>query len=990
VLVSLERQQREAERARAETEVLLRFAQATSRSETPAEIYEPALDAAAQLLGAERSAILLFDESDRMQFQAWRGLSDAYRSAVDGHSPWSRTEKDARPISDVTTDERMAAYRSIFSAEKIGAIGFVPLVSGDLLGKFMLYWEQPRTFSQHDDALALAVASQVAEALARTRLFEAERRARERAESAERRRAAIQLVSDAALAHLQIEPLLTELLARVRRVFHCDTATVLMLSGDGKRLAVRACDGIEREAWDRLAVPYGAGVAGAVVAQGRPIVVNDVATADVASSVVRDRLRSMMCVPLVLEQGTVGVVHIGFFERQELPEDHVDLLQTVAARVATAIDRANAYEALRRAEEKLRVALSAGRMGVWEWSIPEGRVAWSPTLERIHGLEPGTFPGTFDAYQSDVHPDDKETLLRTVQETLASGREHHIEYRIILPDGEVRWVAGHGNIVARDDGQPGTMMGVCMDITEKRAAEQAVRDSETRYRTLFEVSVYGVITIDEDGVVETANPAAERMFGYSTTELVGRNISVLMPEPYKSGHDGYLQNYRRSGERKIIGIGREVVGRRKDGSTFPMDLAVSEFWVSGKRYFKGLVNDISARKELEQAREAAVAELQQTLHYNEIFAGVLAHDLRNPLNAIQTATQLVLHREQGKADLAPLRRVLASGDRMARMIDQLLDFTKTRVGGGFELRPREADLSQLSSQVLAEIELAYPAWKVKVDSHGELTGTWDPDRLLQVVSNLVTNAGQHGTRGAEIQIALDGTSLDAVMFQVHNEGNIPEALLSDIFAPFRGTRDLRSSTSGLGLGIYIAREIVRAHGGTIEVASSEAAGTTFSVTLPRHAQQPSQAHAHDHQSPGEGDAAAGERRSSEGGWVLVVEDDRDQAELYADICAQAGLNVMTAATGGQAYRKARDLEPALIVLDLALPDTDGWDICRRLKSDERTRSIPIVILTASNDPDSVKRATQVGCAGFLRKPCPPADLVATIHRALGDRAVVSH
>ena len=122
--------------------------------------------------------------------------------------------------------------------------------------------------------------------------------------------------------------------------------------------------------------------------------------------------------------------------------------------------------------------------------------------------------------------------------------------------------------------------------------------------------------------------------------------------------------------------------------------------------------------------------------------------------------------------------------------------------------------------------------------------------------------------------------------------------------------------------------------------------------------------------------------------MLVIEDAKDQAELCADICAQAGLNVMTAATGVQGYRKARDLQPALIVLDLVLPDTDGWETCRRLKTDGRTKAIPIVILTARDEPDNVQRAAQAECAGYLKKPCPPADLVEMIHMALRDRESV--
>jgi DNA-binding response OmpR family regulator len=126
----------------------------------------------------------------------------------------------------------------------------------------------------------------------------------------------------------------------------------------------------------------------------------------------------------------------------------------------------------------------------------------------------------------------------------------------------------------------------------------------------------------------------------------------------------------------------------------------------------------------------------------------------------------------------------------------------------------------------------------------------------------------------------------------------------------------------------------------------------------------------------------------DGAWVLVIEDAGDQAELCADICANAGLNAMTAATGVQGYVRARDLQPAIIVLDLMLPDTNGWEICRRLKTDQSTKAIPIVMLTAHDEPGNAQRAAQAGCAGYLKKPCRPADLVAAIDAALRDRESV--
>jgi PAS domain S-box-containing protein len=235
------------------------------------------------------------------------------------------------------------------------------------------------------------------------------------------------------------------------------------------------------------------------------------------------------------------------------------------------------------------------------------------------------------------------------------------------------------------------------------------------------------------------------------------------------------------------------------------------------------------------SRFVALAQLEQTVHYNELFAGVLAHDLRNPLGAIMTAAQLLLMRQEGEGDRSakPLSRILSSGQRMSRMIDQLLDFTRARAGGGIEIQPRDTSLAELCAQAVGELELVFPSRTIECEAAGDLAGVWDPDRVLQIISNLVANAGQHAPAGSDISVKLDGRGADAVTLEVHNEGAIPESLLPSLFDPFRGTRQRRGHSQGLGLGLFIVKELVRAHGGTVDVASSAAHGTTFTIRLPR-------------------------------------------------------------------------------------------------------------------------------------------------------------
>jgi signal transduction histidine kinase len=235
------------------------------------------------------------------------------------------------------------------------------------------------------------------------------------------------------------------------------------------------------------------------------------------------------------------------------------------------------------------------------------------------------------------------------------------------------------------------------------------------------------------------------------------------------------------------------------------------------------------------ARFAAFSKLEETIRYNDLFAGILAHDLRNPLGAMMTAAQIVLMRKEGEGDrnAKPVSRIISSGQRMLRMIDQLLDVTRARAGGGISVEPRHSNLTDLCSQAIDEIELAFPQWTITRESHGDLGGVWDPDRLLQIISNLLSNAGQHGRPEGTVAVKLDGRDEQTVTLEVHNGGAIPESLLPMLFDPFRGSRQRPDASRGLGLGLYIVKEIANAHGGSIDVSSSDTEGTTFVLSLPR-------------------------------------------------------------------------------------------------------------------------------------------------------------
>jgi signal transduction histidine kinase len=233
-------------------------------------------------------------------------------------------------------------------------------------------------------------------------------------------------------------------------------------------------------------------------------------------------------------------------------------------------------------------------------------------------------------------------------------------------------------------------------------------------------------------------------------------------------------------------------------------------------------------RELEE-EQRGYRRLEHELRLGETFTGVLGHDLRNPLTAIATNAALLQEARSVDETRQLGRRISSSAARMARMIEELLDLTRIRTGGGMPIRRRPMELGQICEQVVREIEVAQGRHRIEMVIVGDTRGRWDPDRLGQVVSNLVGNAARHGAEGP-IETTLDGRDEEEVTFAVHNRGAIPPALMPHLFDPFHQGEHSRG---GLGLGLFIAKQIVEAHGGTLSVCSTPLEGTSFQVRLPR-------------------------------------------------------------------------------------------------------------------------------------------------------------
>jgi PAS domain S-box-containing protein len=246
------------------------------------------------------------------------------------------------------------------------------------------------------------------------------------------------------------------------------------------------------------------------------------------------------------------------------------------------------------AERRLQVALEAGRMGTWQWTMGTGDLKWSPGLEAIHGYAPGTFPGTFEAFRQEIHPEDRDRTLAAITEAAQQRRDHHIEYRIVRADGTMRWVEGRGQLFLNDRGEPDRMIGVCADVTERK-------QSEERFRLAIEAAPTAMIVVDRHGTITYANALTGPLFGYTPDEIVGESIERLVPVRFRDQHPEYRQGFSADATRRSMGAGRDLYALRKDGSEVPVEIGLSPFDTDGGAFTVAAVTDISERKRSEQA-----------------------------------------------------------------------------------------------------------------------------------------------------------------------------------------------------------------------------------------------------------------------------------------------------------------------------------------------------------------------------------------------------
>jgi len=525
---------------------------------------------------------------------------------------------------------------------------------------------------------------------------------------------------------------------------------------------------------------------------------------------------------------------------------------------------------------------------------------------------------------------------------------------------------------------------VAVLLMRNKDTESSLSDSETRIQAIIDNAADGIIVINEGGTIESYSLAAEDIFGHTEPEVVGKNISMLMPESTGTKHDSYLQRYLNGGEARVVGFRREVVGLRKSGQEFSMDLAVGEFKIDNKQYFTGIIRDITERKKMEAELVVAKEKAEEATKAKGDFLANMSHEIRTPMNAIIGMSHLALQTELDRKQRNYVEKVHRSGESLLGIINDILDFSKIEAGK-LDIEQIDFRLEDLFDNLanLVGLKAEENGLELMFDLPHELPTalTGDPLRLGQILVNLGNNAVKF-TENGEIVIAVEVAEQSDDSAKLHfsvrdtGVGMTPEQQTKMFKSFSQADTTTTRKYGGTGLGLAISKTLTELMGGEIWLESEAGVGSTFHFTAVLGKQK--------------GESSKRRSTATDLGAlrVLVVDDNASSREILSSMLASFGLRIDQAGSGETALAQldqANDYDPyKLVLMDWKMPGMDGIETTRAIQSDDNLTETPTVIMvTAYGREEAHEAAEGVNIQGFLTKPVTPSNLLDAIMLAMG-------
>src|SRR3569833_3054218 len=668
------------------------------------------------------------------------------------------------------------------------------------------------------------------------------------------------------------------------------------------------------------------------------------------------------------------------------------------------VEKEQTDQLMRANEARLQFALEAGEMGAWQWNILSQHIIWLQGMAELHGMPDGFVPASFDDYQQLIHPDDRSHVAEVIAKSLADRKDHRVEYRVVWPDSSVHWLEGRGKIFFDNAGNAVQMAGICIDITRRKRTEQ-----DLRFLAQASAEISGLIDYQStlDKLAYLAVPAFADWCTVDLLEGDGalKRVSVAHVDQGKAQlahelHRRYPPDpHAPGGTWNILRTGRAELVSEITGEMLEQSIQDPEYLATikqlGLRSYIGApltahgktlgvvtfigaesgriygAEDLSLAEDL--ARRDAIAieianlyrALQQSDQAKDVFLATLAHELRNPLAPIMNALGIISLAPDDKPRVEQSTRLMERQvSQLARLVDDLMDISRISTGK-IELKKQ---MTSLADALNSAIETSRP--HIETGQHKLLVRLFptaamvfaDPVRLAQIFTNLLNNAAKYTNPGGQINVALESLPEEFVV-RIQDSGiGIPENMLGNVFTIFTQARHpLERSQGGLGIGLSLVKGLVDLHGGFVEAFSEGVGrGSEFVVHLPKPAQPESQSSA----------SAAQENRQeqTEAKRLLVVDDNIDAANTVADILRLLGNEVQVVHDGLTAVEAAMAMKPDIVLLDIGLPGLNGYEVARKLRSQESMRSVILVAVTGWGQDNDKRMAYQAGFDHHWVKP----------------------
>jgi PAS domain S-box-containing protein len=653
--------------------------------------------------------------------------------------------------------------------------------------------------------------------------------------------------------------------------------------------------------------------------------------------------------------------------------------------VGIMMDDTESYELARSlgdASAQLKLAVELADIAVWRHDLRSNRMHYNERAYAVLGMPPRPDGLSIDEVRALIHPDDLPEVLASAQRALAGDRPTDMQARYRRSDGSWRHVLTR-RVVQRDgDGQPLAFLGVALDVTERVHAEQALRSADER--AALAARSAGIGTWE----VEFGTPDLER-WDDQMFRLRGiaprpnpppraERLALLHPDDRTRSLDaspGALAN-RRPARYEFRVVWPDGSVRWLASRSIPVVDAQGQV-----RRRMGVNWDITDSKDAELARQqSAVAE--RASQAKSQFLARMSHELRTPLNAVLGFTQLLQVEAQGAQDDArdaKLRHIRAAGEHLLSLVDGVLDLSSLEAGS-LRLDIQPVDLAALVEQALPLVAPLAERHRVQV-RRGEVQGVVQADRTraLQVIVNLLSNAIKYNKPGGEVHVAAS-LAADEVTLSVADTGRgLSRAQLAHLFEPFNRLGAEREGIEGTGIGLTITKALLEQMHGRIAVTSRPGEGSTFSVTLPRL-----------HEAAASSPSPLPElppRLQQRAGQLLYIEDNQVNVLLVEELVRNlSGLSIESAATGTAGVARAVELRPDLVLIDMQLPDFDGFEVLRRLRAHRATAAIPCIALSANAMPEDIERARAAGFTDYWTKPIDFRAFIAALESLFPMRA----